>query len=66
VIWVSGQVEREVPNLLSQFLHRYRLGEVIDEVLGLSGTADAASRSDRGSDEVANAAREIKRYSPES
>jgi hypothetical protein len=35
--WTYSQADREIPNLLSSFIHRDRLGDVIDEVLGLSG-----------------------------
>jgi hypothetical protein len=62
ISWVYGQLNRELPNLLSRHMHRDRLGEVIDELLGLTGTADAAERTER----EAGQAQEIKRYSPQS
>jgi hypothetical protein len=57
--WASLQFDREVPNLLSPVIHRDRLGEVIDEDLGLTGTANAVERIER----EAGKAQEIKRYS---
>jgi hypothetical protein len=47
--WVCEQVDREVPNLLSPYIHRGRLGKVIDEVLGLGGRASPTERSEQAS-----------------
>jgi hypothetical protein len=40
------QVDRQLPNLLSRVIHRDRLGDAIDEVLGLTGTPEASTYRD--------------------
>jgi hypothetical protein len=60
--WSAAQLQREVPNLLGQYIHHDRLGDVIDEVLGLTGTPDAAEHTYFDSQQPC----EIARWSPES
>jgi hypothetical protein len=43
--WTYDQMDRDLPNLLSPYIHHDRLGDVIDEVLGFTGTEEAAKHS---------------------
>jgi hypothetical protein len=49
VSWAHIECDRPFPNLLSSVIHRDRLGEIIDEVLGLRWSFKSARRTKRGS-----------------
>jgi hypothetical protein len=48
ILWVLDQLEREIPNLLSPLIHRDRLGDEIDKVLGLGFFRHGAIHTRRG------------------